>query len=159
MNPLLAARTLDIQEIQKLIPHRPPFLLIDCVEQIVHGKSAVGVKEMLKEAWYFQGHFPDHPVFPGVLMVEAMAQTAAVLVMETLQSQTPDDPLNASDIVYFMSVENAKFRKPIFPGKSLELRVSKQHHRGLIWKFKGLAFIQDSLVGEALFTAMIKNNS
>jgi 3-hydroxyacyl-[acyl-carrier-protein] dehydratase len=123
-------------------------LLIDRVEDIQLGLSAVGVKNVSINEWYFQGHFPGKPILPGVLIVEAMAQTAAVLVMK---SNGADD----NKLVYFMSVEEAKFRKPVVPGDVLKLKVSKDKSRGNVWKFKGDAYVDDVLVAEASFAAMI----
>lgn len=136
-----------ISEIMSLIPHRYPMLLIDQVEEVQLGQSAVGVKNVSMNEWYFQGHFPEKPILPGVLIIEAMAQTAAVLVMKTLGL---DDKL-----VYFMSVEEAKFRKPVAPGDVMRLKVTKEKNRGVVWKFKGEAFVGGHLVAEAIFAAMI----
>lgn len=136
-----------ISEIMSLIPHRYPMLLIDRVEDVQLGHSAVGVKNVSMNEWYFQGHFPEKPIVPGVLIIEAMAQTAAVLVMKTLNL---DDKL-----VYFMSVEEAKFRKPVVPGDVMRLKVTKEKNRGVVWKFKGEVFVEGHLVAEAVFAAMI----
>jgi 3-hydroxyacyl-[acyl-carrier-protein] dehydratase len=146
---------LDIRAIQKLIPHRYPFLFVDRIERIILGASAVGIKNVSLNEWFFQGHFPDHPVVPGVLIVEAMAQTAGALVMKTLQATGHIDPEVMSTVVYFMSVESAKFRKPVVPGDTLELHVCKEQSRDMIWKFKGKAFVRGMLMDEAVFTAMI----
>ena len=151
-------QTLDIHAIQQLIPHRYPFLFVDRIEQMVLGESAVGIKNVSMNEWFFQGHFPNHPVVPGVLVVEAMAQTAGVLVMQTLHTTGQADALGTHPVVYFMSVENAKFRKPVCPGDTLELHVSKEQSRGTIWKFRGRALVQQALVGEAIFTAMIRES-
>lgn len=154
--------TLDINEITSLIPHRYPFLLIDRMEDIELGLSAVGIKNVSMNEWYFQGHFPDHPIMPGVLIIEAMAQTAAALVVKSMQVSAAEnvDSTTASatadaPIVYFMSVESAKFRKPVTPGDVLKLKVTKEKSHGSVWKFKGVAFVNDTRVSEAQFTAMI----
>lgn len=139
---------LNVNEIMSLIPHRYPMLLIDRVEEVQLGLSAMGVKNVSMNEWYFQGHFPGKPILPGVLIVEAMAQTAAVLVMKTLD-------MKEDKLVYFMSVEEAKFRKPVVPGDVLRLKVIKEKNRGAVWKFQGAAFVDDALVAEATFTAMI----
>lgn len=140
--------SIDVNEIMSLIPHRYPMLLIDRVEDIQLGLSAVGVKNVCINEWYFQGHFPGKPILPGVLIIEAMAQTAAVLVMK---SNGADD----NKLVYFMSVEEAKFRKPVVPGDVLKLKVTKDKSRGNVWKFKGDAYVDGALVAEASFAAMI----
>ena len=139
---------ISIDEIMSLIPHRYPMLLIDRVEDVQLGESAVGVKNVSTNEWYFQGHFPTKPILLGVLIVEAMAQTAAVLVMKTLG-------FKENKLVYFMSVEEAKFRKPVMPGDVMRLKVTKEKNRGLVWKFKGEAFVEGHLVAESIFAAMI----
>jgi 3-hydroxyacyl-[acyl-carrier-protein] dehydratase len=139
---------ITVEEIMALIPHRYPMLLIDRVEDIQLGHSAVGIKNVSMNEWYFQGHFPGKPILPGVLIVEAMAQTAAVLVMKALGA-------DQDKLVYFMSIEEAKFRKPVTPGDTMRLKVVKDRCRGSVWKFRGEAWVGDSLVAEATFTAMI----
>lgn len=140
--------SMGIDEIMSLIPHRYPMLLIDRVQNIQLGHQAVGIKNVSMNEWYFQGHFPGKPILPGVLIVEAMAQTAAVLVMKTLG-------VKEDKLVYFMSVEEAKFRKPVVPGDVLHLKVTEEKNRGAVWKFRGQALVRDGLVAEAIFTAMI----
>ncbi len=152
-NALLGV-TLDVNEIMGLIPHRYPFLLIDKLTDIVPGISATGIKNVSMNEWFFQGHFPDHPIMPGVLIIEAMAQTAAALVIKSMKLQQ-DDENDSGNMVYFMSVEEAKFRKPVGPGDVLKLKVSKERSRGGVWRFKGQAFVDDVLTDEAIFTAMI----
>ena len=141
--------TFDIHRIKELIPHRYPFLFIDKMYDVVLGKSAVGVKNVSANEEVFQGHFPDKPVFPGVLIVEAMAQTASALVVETLEL-VGKDPL-----VYFMSLEATKFRKLVEPGDQLELHIDLIRKRGKVWKFRGEGMVDGKLVAEAEFTAMI----
>lgn len=151
---------LNINDIAALIPHRYPFLLIDRIEEIELGQSAVGIKNVSMNEWYFQGHFPDHPIMPGVLIIEAMAQTAAALVVKSMQVISNDSGQtteNEAPIVYFMSVDGAKFRKPVTPGDVLKLKVAKEKSHGSVWKFKGTAFVDGKLVSEAMFTAMIVN--
>src|SRR5579883_1977691 len=143
---------IDIQRIMQLIPHRYPFLMIDRVIDVVSGESAVGIKNVSINEFYFQGHFPQHPVMPGVLLIEAMAQTAAVLVVHTL------GPESEGKLVYFMSVDNARFRKPVFPGDVLHVHVNKQRHRGNVWKFEGRAEVDGRLMAEAVFAAMIMDD-
>ncbi len=143
------AYSLEIQEVMKRIPHRYPFLMIEAVGEIVLGESAVGIKNVSVNEPHFQGHFPDKPVMPGVLIVEAMAQTAAVLVMETLGYDAH------GKIVYFMTIENARFRRPVQPGDRLEIHVKKQHHRGQVWKFNGTAKVGGKVAAQASYSAMI----
>jgi 3-hydroxyacyl-[acyl-carrier-protein] dehydratase len=145
---------IDLKEIKELIPHRYPFLLVDKIKDVKIGESATGIKNVCVNEWYFQGHFPDHPVLPGVLIVEAMAQTAATLVAKTIKTENRQEKSD-SHLVYFMSVESAKFRKPVVPSDVIELKVLKQQSRSNIWKFKGDAFVDNKIVAEATFTAMI----
>ncbi|MES2984766.1 MAG: 3-hydroxyacyl-ACP dehydratase FabZ [Pseudomonadota bacterium] len=147
INPEL--KSFDVMGIQKLIPHRYPFLMIDRCVNIVDGKSIVGIKNVTCNEPYFQGHFPNHPVMPGVLIVEAMAQSAAVLVMNTL-GQTAH-----GKVVYFMSVEGSKFRKPVVPGDVLYIHCEAQKSRGNVWKFSGVAKVDGNKVAEAVYSAMI----
>ena len=141
----------DITRIMKMIPHRYPFLMIDKIENVVAGLRATGVKNVSVNEWFFQGHFPDHKVMPGVLIIEAMAQTAASLVVHTLGKESE------GKLVYFMSIDNARFRKPVHPGDCLLVDVEKQQSRGNVWKFNGKATVDDLLVAESTFAAMILN--
>lgn len=140
---------IDIGRIMLAIPHRYPFLLIDRVVDVVPDVSAVGVKNVSVNESYFQGHFPQHPVMPGVLVIESMAQTAAVLVVETL------GPESAGKVVYFMSIDNAKFRRPVVPGDQLRIHVVKERKRGNVWKFHAIARVDGTSVAEATYAAMI----
>ena len=141
--------TVDVLEVMEMIPHRQPFLMIDRVEDIVIGESATGIKNVTINEPFFVGHFPVRPVMPGVLVVEAMAQTAAVLVVETL------GPDSLGKLVYFMTIDNARFRKPVVPGDQVKLFVSIQRNRRNVWKFKGVAKVGDLVVAEATYSAMI----
>jgi 3-hydroxyacyl-[acyl-carrier-protein] dehydratase len=143
---------MDVQRIMEMIPHRPPFLMIDEVIDVVANERATGVKNVSIDEPYFQGHFPARPVMPGVLIIEAMAQTAAVLVVHTLGREAE------GKLVYFMSVDNARFRRPVFPGAVLHVRVMKQRHRANVWKFEGRAEVRGQLMAEAVFAAMIMND-
>jgi 3-hydroxyacyl-[acyl-carrier-protein] dehydratase len=150
--PVCAAgetKEIDIQRIMEMIPHRHPFLMIDKVVDVVANQRATGIKNVSINENYFQGHFPARPVMPGVLIIEAMAQTAAVLVVHTL------GPDSEGKLVYFMSVDNARFRRPVFPGDTLSVHVVKQRNRGNVWKFEGQAKVGGSLVAEAVYAAMI----
>lgn len=140
---------IEIQRIMELIPHRYPFLMIDKMIDVRLGKSATGVKNVTINEELFQGHFPGHPVFPGVLIVEAMAQTAAALVVQTL------GPDSENKLVYFMTIDEARFRKPVGPGDQLHVSVSVERSRGAVWKFKGEAKVDGKLHAEAVFSAMI----
>lgn len=140
---------LDIARIMHAIPHRFPFLLVDRVVDVVPNESAIGIKNVSINEHYFQGHFPTHPVMPGVLIIESMAQTAAVLVVETLG----DDA--AGKLVYFMMVEHAKFRRPVVPGDQMRIHVRKDRNRGNVWKFSAEAKVDGQVVAESSFAAMI----
>ena len=141
----------DVQRIMEMIPHRHPFLMIDKVVDMVANERATGIKSVSINESFFQCHFPARPVMPGVLIIEAMAQTAAVLVVHTL------GPESEGKLVYFMSVHNARFRRPVFPGDRLDVYVTKQRHRGNVWKFEGRAKVGENLMAEAVFAAMILN--
>ena len=145
--------TIDIARILHAIPHRYPFLMIDRVVDLRRGISAIGVKNVSVNEPFFQGHFPNHPVMPGVLVIEAMAQTAAVLVVETL------GPDAAGRVVYFMSVEGGKFRRPVVPGDQLRIHCSRLQNRGNVWKFLGVARVEGAVVAEATYTAMIRERA
>jgi 3-hydroxyacyl-[acyl-carrier-protein] dehydratase len=140
---------IDRQRIMEMIPHRDPFLMIDRVTDVVANERATGVKNVSPDEYYFRGHFPTRPVMPGGLIIEAMAQTAAVLVVHTL------GPASEGKLVYFMSVDNARFRRPVVPGSVLQVQVTKQRNRGNVWKFEGKAKVGGQLAAEAVFAAMI----
>ena len=142
-------KELTLKEIKKLIPHREPMLLIDKVKVVKHFEKAIGEKKIKNNDYYFKGHFPNKPIMPGVFIIEALAQTASVLVMHSLK-KTADNKL-----VYFMSLENAKFRKPVMPNSKLYLYVKKKQHRGKVWKFSGEAKVNNIKVAEAIYSAMI----
>jgi 3-hydroxyacyl-[acyl-carrier-protein] dehydratase len=151
--PGTVVETLDIARILQAIPHRYPFLMIDRVVDLVTNQSAIGIKNVSVNESFFQGHFPNHPVMPGVLIIEAMAQTAAILVVETL------GPDAAGRVVYFMSVEGAKFRRPVIPGDQLRIHCSKQRNRGNVWKFTAVARVDGISVAEATYAAMIMDRA
>lgn len=141
--------TLDHKYIQRLIPHRFPMLLVDRVEQLVPGESAVGIKNVTMNEWFFQGHFPDHPVMPGVLVVEAMAQTAAVFVLYGMDAE------DQGKVVYFLAIDECKFRKPVLPGDQVRMELTKVRNKGNVWKVQGIAKVNGEVTTEALMTAMI----
>ena len=140
---------INIDQIKKMIPHRAPILLIDRVEHVVLDSEATGIKAVSGNEPYFAGHFPDFPVMPGVLIAEALAQTAAVLVAATM----PD--LAQGKLVFFTTIEKARFRQPVRPGDVIELHVVKNASKGPLWKFTGKATVEGKLVAEADFGAMI----
>ncbi len=142
----------DIKRIMEMIPHRYPFLMIDKVTDIVPSTSAIGIKCVTMAEPHFQGHFPVMPIMPGVLIVEAMAQTAAVLVVHSTGIESH------GKVVYFMSIDNARFRKPVVPGDVIHLKVETIRQRGNVWKLKGKAVVDDRIVAEAVFAAMIADS-
>jgi 3-hydroxyacyl-[acyl-carrier-protein] dehydratase len=137
---------IDIQGIQDILPHRYPFLLIDRIIEIEPKVKATGIKNITINEPFFQGHFPEYPIMPGVLIVEAMAQVAGILAFRSGAK---------GNMVYFMSIEKAKFRKPVLPGDQLRLEINVIQQRGNVWRFSGSAFVGDNLVSEAEFTAMV----
>lgn len=139
---------IDTQGVMRLIPHRYPFLLIDRLTDVVPGESITGIKNVTIDEPFFQGHFPGTPVMPGVLIIESMAQAAGALVMYSLGLEAE------GQLVYFISIENARFRKPVFPGDTLRLHAVKQRRRSNIWKFFGKAMVEDTVVAESTFSAM-----
>ncbi len=148
--PGTTLETADINRVMQLLPHRFPMLMIDRIEKMNGNESAVGIKNVTINDPFFEGHFPGHPVMPGVLIVEAMAQTAGALVINSMGSDASDK------VVYFMAIDKAKFRKPVAPGDRLELHVSKQQNRGPVWKFRGVAKVDGAVVAEADYVAMIR---
>lgn len=143
------ATTADLARIKRMIPHRYPFLLIDRVERIVKGESAIGIKNVSANEPHFQGHFPAEAVMPGVLIIEAMAQTAGVLVVDSLGS------IDQDLLVYFMTIDNCRFRAKVVPGDVLELHVKVARSRGKVFRFNGEAKVGARVVAEAEFSAMI----
>ncbi len=139
---------IGLERIKELIPHREPILLVDEVIDIVDGVSCTGIKHLKEGDSHFEGHFPGHPVMPGVLIVEAMAQTCAILVANSMKEAE-------GKIVYFTSIESAKFRKPVTPGDTLHLKVEKLQNKRNLYKFKTCAYVGDKVVTEAVISAMI----
>ena len=139
-----------IDGIMKLLPHRYPFLLVDRLKDVVPGESGIGVKNVTINEPFFQGHFPGNPIMPGVLQIEAMAQTAGAVV---LTSMPKDETENYR--VFFMTVDNVKFRKPIIPGDVAEFRVKREQQVRNVYKFRGEAYVDGKLVAQAVFSAMI----
>ncbi len=141
-------KKIDLQRIKELIPHRDPILLVDEVIDVVVGESATGIKHLKEGDSFFAGHFPGHPVMPGVLIIEALAQTSAILVADSMKEAE-------GKIVYFTSIEDAKFRKPVSPGDTLYLKVVKLQNKRNLYKFKAEAYVNDKVVTEAKISAMI----
>lgn len=141
---------IDIVEIQEILPHRYPFLLIDKVTDLVANESICAIKNVTIGEPIFQGHFPSHPVYPGVMIIEGMAQAGGVLAFKSML----DEDLS-NKVVYFMSIDKAKFRRPIKPGDTIVYKLSALKHRGKIWVLKGEAFVDDILAAEAELQAMI----
>ena len=144
---------IDVVEIQKILPHRFPFLLIDRVTALVPGESIEAYKNVTIGEQIFQGHFPDHPIYPGVMIIEGMAQTGGVLAFKSMDEQGQEN--SKEKVVYFMSIDNAKFRHPVKPGDKLAYNLSVIKHRGNIWVLDGKAYVDDKLVAEAELKAMI----
>jgi 3-hydroxyacyl-[acyl-carrier-protein] dehydratase len=145
----VASKSLDVEQIKQLLPHRAPFLFVERLTDIVPFESATGYKAVSVNEPYFAGHFPEFSVMPGVLIVEAMAQTAGALVMHSKGGA------HAGRAVYFMTVDNARFRKTVRPGDLLRMNVKAVRSRGAVFKYEGKAFVGDTLCAEAVFTAMI----
>ena len=144
---------IDVVEIQKILPHRYPFLLVDKITELNLDENLVGYKNVTIGEQIFQGHFPGHPIYPGVMILEGMAQAGGVLAFKSLGDMTEEEA--ARKVVYFMSIDGAKFRNPVRPGDRLEYRISVMKHKGSIWLFEGKAYVGDTLAAEAELKAMI----
>ncbi|WP_373034906.1 3-hydroxyacyl-ACP dehydratase FabZ [Sulfurimonas sp.] len=144
---------MDVMEIQKIIPHRYPFLLLDRVTDLVKNETLVGYKNVTIGDNVFQGHFPGHPIYPGVMILEGMAQAGGILAFKSMDDMTEEEAANK--VVYFMSIDKAKFRAPVKPGDRLEYRISVIKHKGSIWMLDGKAYVDDNLVSQAELKAMI----
>jgi len=144
--------TMDVMEIQEIIPHRYPFLLVDRITQVVKNENLTGYKNVSISENVFQGHFPGHPIYPGVMILEGMAQAGGILAFQSMD-MTKEEAANK--VVYFMSIDKAKFRAPVKPGDRLEYRIRVIKHKGAIWMLKGEAFVDDKMVSEAELKAMI----
>ncbi len=148
MDALTEFQTADIERVLELLPHRYPFLMIDKIIEMNGDISGVGIKNVTINEPFFSGHFPGKPVMPGVLLIEGMAQTAGGLVINNLTSA-------GNELVYFMSIDKARFRKPVLPGDTVHYHVNKIRSRANVWKFKSEARVEGVLVAEAEITAMI----
>jgi len=148
-----ALGTADIARIMQLLPHRYPFLLVDRMYDMKGDESCVGVKNVTINEPFFQGHFPQYPVMPGVLIIEGLAQTAGALCVASAGTNY------RAELVYFMGIDNAKFRKPVLPGDQLHYHVAKIRNRGRVWRFKGEAKVNGAVVAEAEISAMLADSA
>jgi 3-hydroxyacyl-[acyl-carrier-protein] dehydratase len=144
-----AQPVLDMEQIKRLLPHRAPFLFVERISDIVLGQSATGWKSVSFNEPHFVGHFPEYAVMPGVLIIEAMAQTAGAFVVHMLGLD------GHKRVVYFMTIDKARFRRPVHPGDVLRMPVKVIRHRGTVWRFEGKAYVNDELCAEAEYSAMI----
>ncbi len=144
---------LDVVQLKRLLPHRAPFLFVERMSEIVPGELATGWKAVGFNEPHFLGHFPDFAVMPGVLIIEALAQTAGALVVHTLGLQ------DKNPMVYFMTIDKARFRRPVLPGSMLRMPVKVIRHRGSVWRFEGKAFVDEELCAEAEYSAMLTEHS
>lgn len=144
---------IDVVEIQKILPHRFPFLLLDRVTALQSGHAIEAYKNVTIGEQIFQGHFPDHPIYPGVMIIEGMAQAGGVLAFKSMDEEAQED--TKEKVVYFMSIDNAKFRNPVRPGDKLVYKLEVLKHRGNIWVLDAKAYVDDKLVAEAELKAMI----
>ncbi len=142
----------NVTEIQKILPHRYPFLLVDRITAMTKDEMIVGYKNVSISEPVFQGHFPDHPIYPGVMILEGMAQAGGILAFQSMEMSETEA---AQKVVYFMSIDKAKFRHPVKPGDKLEYRMTVAKHKGSIWVLEGKAYVDDILVSEAELKAMI----
>ncbi len=149
MNEQDTPAILGVEQIKRLLPHRAPFLFVERITDIVPGQSATGWKSVAFNEPHFPGHFPQYAVMPGVLIIEAMAQTAGALVVHTLGLQ------DQQQIVYFMTIDKARCRRPVYPGVVMRIPVQVIRHRGPVWRFEGKAFVDDELCAEAEYSAML----
>lgn len=149
--PAAALGSIDIQRLLEVLPHRYPFLMVDRIERIDGVNSAVGIKNVTINEPHFAGHFPGRPIMPGVLLIEGIAQTAGAICIHALASSKPS-------VVYFLTIDECKFRKPVVPGDVVEYHVTKLRNRGTIWKFGGQVRVRDTLVAEAVISAMVADD-
>ena len=143
----------NVIEIQKILPHRFPFLLVDRITELKPGEFIKGYKNVSISEPIFQGHFPDHPIYPGVMILEGMAQTGGVLAFKSMGEMSAEE-LEAK-VVYFMSIDKAKFRAPVTPGDKLDYHISVMKNKGAVWQFEAKAYVDDKLVAQAELKAMI----
>lgn len=144
---------LNVTDLQDILPHRYPFLLVDRITNIETGTSIEGYKNVSISEPVFQGHFPDHPIYPGVMIVEGMAQAGGVLAFKSLSADAKEDIQDK--VVYFMSIDKAKFRAPVTPGDKLVYKISVMKNKGAVWQFDAKAYVDEKLVAQAELKAMI----
>ncbi len=143
----------NVVEIQKILPHRFPFLLLDRVTDLTKGEYIEGYKNISISEPIFQGHFPDHPIYPGVMIIEGMAQAGGVLAFKSMDNATQEEIENK--VVYFMSIDKAKFRAPVTPGDKLVYKINVIRNKGAVWQLDAKAYVDDKLVAQAELKAMI----
>ena len=143
----------DVVEIQKILPHRYPFLLLDRVTKLEKGVSIEGYKNVSISEPVFQGHFPDHPIYPGVMLIEGMAQAGGVLAFQSSSEEAQNEMQDK--VVYFMSIDKAKFRAPVIPGDQLVYKITVIKQRGAVWQLDAKTYVDDKLVAQAELKAMI----
>ena len=143
----------NVVEIQKILPHRYPFLLVDRITELVAGESIEAFKNISISEPVFQGHFPDHPIYPGVMILEGMAQAGGVLAFKSMDNATQEEIENK--VVYFMSIDKAKFRSPVTPGDKLVYKINVIKNKGAIWQLEAKAYVDDKVVAQAELKAMI----
>ena len=143
----------NVVEIQKILPHRYPFLLVDRITDLKQGEYIEGYKNISISEPVFQGHFPDHPIYPGVMIIEGMAQAGGVLAFKSMDGATQEEIQNK--VVYFMSIDKAKFRTPVTPGDKLVYKINVIKNKGAIWQLDAKAYVDDKVVAQAELKAMI----
>ena len=143
----------NVTDIQKILPHRYPFLLVDRITELEAGQSIIGYKNVSISEPVFQGHFPDHPIYPGVMIIEGMAQAGGVLAFESMSDE--EKASNTDKVVYFMSIDKAKFRAPVTPGDQLVYKLDVLKNKGAVWNLDAKAYVDDKLVAQAELKAMI----
>ena len=143
----------NVVDIQNILPHRYPFLLVDRITELTPGEYIEGFKNVSISEPVFQGHFPDHPIYPGVMILEGMAQAGGVLAFKSLDGVTQEELQNK--VVYFMSIDKAKFRVPVTPGDQLVYKINVMKHKGPVWQIEAKAYVDDKVVAQAELKAMI----
>ena len=143
----------NVVDIQNILPHRYPFLLVDRITKLTEGEYIEGFKNVSISEPVFQGHFPDHPIYPGVMILEGMAQAGGVLAFKSMDNASQEEIENK--VVYFMSIDKAKFRVPVTPGDQLVYKINVMKHKGAVWQLEAKAYVDDKVVAQAELKAMI----